>query len=99
MIRHETVPATTRPPPSPMRTIFQGGMSSFLSSFVLHVVVTKDLKRSNDIWVCLNPDYVCTRFFFVYDTSYTCTANTSDSHFKKEIGHAMEYIKAVKAVT
>lgn len=68
-------------------------MSIFIS------VVAKGLKKSNDIWVCPNPDYVCTRFFFVYDTTTTVSTSTDSPEFMKEIDHAMAYIKAVKAVT
>ena len=63
------------------------------------VVTTKDLKTNSDIWVCPNPDNVCTRFFFVYDTTTTVSTSTDSADFKKEIDHAMAYIKAVKAVT
>ncbi len=71
-------------------------------SYVSNVltVVTKDLRgTASDIWVCPNPDYVCTRFFFVYDTSTSVSTSTDSPEFKQEIDHAMAYIKAVKAVT
>jgi len=61
--------------------------------------VTKDLKRSSDtIWVCPNADYVCTRFFFVYDKSIRISTCTTSPEFRREIDHAMGYIKAVKSV-
>lgn len=70
-------------------------------------VVTKDLRKgSTDIWVSLNPDYVCTRFFFVYDDPSLLglkkganSTSTTCPEFRQEIDHAMEYIKAVKAIT
>ena len=70
-------------------------------------VVTRELrKHSSDIWVSLNPDYVCTRFFFVYDDPSMSglrkggnSVSTLESEFRQEIDHAMEYIKAVKAIT
>ena len=63
-------------------------------------VVNKNLRNTKgDIWVCPNPDYVCTRFFFVYDNSMSVNNSTDTPEFRREIDHAMEYIKAVKAVT
>lgn len=62
------------------------------------VITSKDLRRNGDIWVCPNADYVCTRFFFVYDDtlSSTATFDTRKSQCKKEIDHAVEHIRNFK---
>lgn len=74
-----------------------------LKCLALCEVVTKDLRKNNDIWVSLNPDFVCTRFFFVYDksssfSSHSAKTSTSSSEFRQEIDHAMEYIQTLKSM-
>ena len=63
------------------------------------VITSKDLKKNNDIWVCPNSDYVCTRFFFVYDTSTSVSIDTASQKFQNEIDNAMAYINILKGVT
>jgi len=62
------------------------------------VVTAKELKRHGDIWVSPNSDYVCTRFFFVYDEGSVAVANmdTRQSAFRKEIDHAVAHIHAFR---
>lgn len=64
------------------------------------VITSRDLRRNGDIWVCPNADYVCTRFFFVYDDalqlSSIATFDTRKSQCKKEIDHAVEHIRNFK---
>ena len=76
------------------------GPTLYFDPLSYHAVVTKDLRKNNEIWVCPNSDYVCTRFFFVYDKlSSHAKTSTSSPEFKQEIDHAMAYIKAIKAVS
>ncbi|XP_071965677.1 protein mono-ADP-ribosyltransferase PARP6-like isoform X2 [Antedon mediterranea] len=51
------------------------------------VINSRDLKKNGNIWVCTNPDYVCTRFFFVYEDGKVgdLTVDTSQERYSKEI--------------
>ena len=62
-------------------------------------MTTGDLKKTNTIWVCSNSDYVCTRFFFVYDSDVSISTNTATPQFKKEIDNAMTYIETLRRHT
>ena len=63
-----------------------------------HTVVTaKELKKQNDIWVSPNSDYVCTRFFFVYDNDFQALdIDTRQPAFQKEINYAVAHIQAFR---
>ncbi|XP_013379404.1 poly [ADP-ribose] polymerase 6 [Lingula anatina] len=56
--------------------------SNRLSCIALCEVVTSEhLKKHGPIWVCPNPDHVCTRFFFVYEDH---NGQVPDVHTQKE---------------
>ena len=63
-----------------------------------HTVVTaKELKKQNDVWVSPNSDYVCTRFFFVYDNDFQdVNMDTRQPAFRKEIDFAVAHIQAFR---
>ncbi len=62
------------------------------------MVLSKDLKKTGDIWVCPNPDNVCTRFFFVYDErgGHNNELDTRNADFRKEIDFATAHIGRYK---
>ena len=68
--------------------------------YINAVVTSRELKKRGDIWVCSDPNNVCTRFFFVYDESSSNNSqvafDTRQSHCKKEINHAIEHIRSFK---
>ncbi|XP_033107348.1 protein mono-ADP-ribosyltransferase PARP6-like [Anneissia japonica] len=51
------------------------------------VIESKELKKNGNIWVCTNPDHVCTRFFFRYEDGKVgdLTVDTSQDRYSKEI--------------
>ncbi|XP_061826305.1 protein mono-ADP-ribosyltransferase PARP6-like isoform X4 [Nerophis lumbriciformis] len=53
------------------------------------VITTKDLKKHGNIWVCPIPDYVCTRFLFVYENGCVGDVhiNTQDANIHSQILH------------
>ncbi|KAL5481314.1 hypothetical protein EMCRGX_G021450 [Ephydatia muelleri] len=56
------------------------------------VVVSPALKQQGDIWLCSNPDHVCTRFFFVYEAIANQNPINFDTRldvYKAEIDHAI----------
>ncbi|KAK6179519.1 hypothetical protein SNE40_011853 [Patella caerulea] len=78
-------------------TIDQRKNSRFLTSqnitciALCEVITSPDLKKNNDIWVAPNSDYVCTRFFFVYEDGQVGDnqINTQVAKYKKEIVNAV----------
>jgi len=55
-------------------------------------VIDKDIRKSGSIWVQPNPDYVVTRFFFVFTGNNPGSANncnTEDNAFRNEIIQAI----------
>lgn len=58
------------------------------------VITSKDLKKHNSVWVCANPEHVCTRFFFVYDCNardVVPNVDTQKKEFSREILRAVKY--------
>lgn len=56
-------------------------------------VINSDIKKNGSIWVQPNPDYVCTRFFFVYTDANPGNANntsTENDSVIQEIQQAMK---------
>jgi len=49
---------------------------------ICEVITSKCLKKSNSIWVCPNQDYVCTRFFFVYEDGQVCDSSIDTQQSK-----------------
>ncbi|XP_071845856.1 protein mono-ADP-ribosyltransferase PARP6-like isoform X2 [Apostichopus japonicus] len=56
------------------------------------VISSKELTKHNHVWVCTNPDYVCTRFFFVYEDGKVGDqgVDTTQEKYLKEILAACE---------
>ena len=50
------------------------------------------LKKANNIWVMPNPDFVVTRFFFVYkdDLKINLLLNLTDAWIKEQINNAYQ---------
>ncbi|KAM9807717.1 protein mono-ADP-ribosyltransferase PARP6-like [Neosynchiropus ocellatus] len=71
----------------------QLGESRFLQSRNLNcialceVITSKDLQKHGNIWVCPVPDYVCTRFLFVYENGQVGDVhiNTEDAKIQSDI--------------
>jgi len=62
-------------------------------------VIDKDIRKSGDIWVQPNEDYVVTRFFFVYTGHNIGNANqnhTSNGPFKAEIEECYLYHQSAR---
>ncbi|KAM8861771.1 protein mono-ADP-ribosyltransferase PARP6-like isoform 2-T2 [Synchiropus picturatus] len=51
------------------------------------VITSKDLQKHGNIWVCPVPDYVCTRFLFVYENGQVGNVhiNTEDAKVQSDI--------------
>ncbi|XP_077988704.1 protein mono-ADP-ribosyltransferase PARP6-like [Glandiceps talaboti] len=51
------------------------------------VINGKDLRKNGNIWVCPNPDLVCTRFFFVYEDGQVgdSSVDTTVERFQREV--------------
>ncbi|XP_072051391.1 protein mono-ADP-ribosyltransferase PARP6-like [Amphiura filiformis] len=60
------------------------------------VIKSKDLTKHGHVWVCTNPDHVCTRFFFVYEDGKVGDqgVDTTQERYAKEILVAMADCKA-----
>lgn len=54
---------------------------------ICEVITSNKLKKNNSIWVCENPDHVCTRFFFVYENGQVgdSAINTQEQKYLNEI--------------
>ncbi|XP_060598202.1 protein mono-ADP-ribosyltransferase PARP6-like, partial [Ruditapes philippinarum] len=67
--------------------------SSNITCIAICEVITSPLKKNNAIWVCPEPDNVCTRFFFVYEDGQVgdSSIDTQDSIFLKQIQEACGY--------
>lgn len=57
------------------------------------VITSSSLRKSSSIWVCPEPDHVCTRFFFVYEDGQVgdSSINTQEDKYLKEIEAACGY--------
>ena len=57
------------------------------------VIKAPNLKKNNSIWVCPDPDLVCTRFFFVYEdgTVGDSAVDTQKDKYIQEIQSACDY--------
>ncbi|XP_064607545.1 protein mono-ADP-ribosyltransferase PARP6-like [Liolophura sinensis] len=64
-----------------------------INCIALCEVITKELRKSGDVWVCPNSNHVCTRFFFLYEDGQVGNANvdTQQEQFKKDILLACGY--------
>lgn len=54
---------------------------------ICEVITSNKLKKNNAIWVCAEPDHVCTRFFFVYENGQVgdSSINTQESKYLGQI--------------
>jgi len=81
-----------------------GGVNRFLKSdnincIAICEVINSDIRKNGGIWVQPHPDYVVTRFFFVYpgaDAGTATNCNTEDVNFVKEIQEAMQYYQGTR---
>ncbi|XP_064651623.1 protein mono-ADP-ribosyltransferase PARP6-like isoform X2 [Lineus longissimus] len=57
------------------------------------VIMNADLKQHGNIWVAVNPDHVCTRFFFVYEDGQIGDSNidTQLQKYKSDISKAVSF--------
>lgn len=57
------------------------------------VITSRELKKNNSIWVCPNPEHVCTRFFFVYEDGQVgdSSIDTQNDKYLKQIQAACGY--------
>ncbi|XP_062517000.1 protein mono-ADP-ribosyltransferase PARP6-like [Corticium candelabrum] len=55
------------------------------------VITSSDLRKNGNIWVMPKPDYVCTRFFFVYEQGHcqNVSITTDCKAFQHEIERAL----------
>ncbi|KAM9854800.1 protein mono-ADP-ribosyltransferase PARP6-like [Aulostomus maculatus] len=75
----------------------QPGQTRFLQSKNLNcialceVITSKDLQKHGNIWVCPIPDYVCTRFLFVYENGQVgdVDINTQEAKIHREVLNAI----------
>ncbi|XP_029993052.1 protein mono-ADP-ribosyltransferase PARP6-like isoform X1 [Sphaeramia orbicularis] len=71
----------------------QPGQARFLQSKNLNcvalceVIMSKELQKHGNIWVCPIPDHVCTRFLFVYENGQVgdVNVNTQEATIHREI--------------
>ncbi|KAL6064174.1 Protein mono-ADP-ribosyltransferase parp8 [Balamuthia mandrillaris] len=66
--------------------------SNFYCIALCEVINHSSVRKSGSVWVCPEPDYVVTRFFFVYDQGLaynTPNVQTDSSTFLAEIQHAL----------
>jgi poly [ADP-ribose] polymerase 6/8 len=75
--------------------------SGSVGCIALCEVIDKDIRKSGDIWVQPNPDYVVTRFFFVYTTNLANPGGAMSNHtqtnkkFVEEIENAIRYYQNI----
>lgn len=75
------------------------GEARFLTSInltciaICEVILSPQLKKNSGIWVCPEPDHVCTRFFFVYEDGRVSESNidTQQEKYLTEIRKACGY--------
>ncbi|XP_071492772.1 protein mono-ADP-ribosyltransferase PARP6-like [Diadema antillarum] len=80
------------PPTEPKKTSCRFLQSKNLRCIALcEVINSKELNRHGHVWVCCNPDHVCTRFFFVYEDGKVGDqgVDTTLDKYTKEILAAM----------
>ncbi|XP_065910990.1 protein mono-ADP-ribosyltransferase PARP6-like [Dysidea avara] len=71
-----------------------------LTCIALCEVISKDINKSGDIWVCPQEDYVCTRFFFVYERGGSnANIDTRKGEIQQEISHAVSVRRLLKATS
>ncbi|XP_045183345.2 protein mono-ADP-ribosyltransferase PARP6-like [Mercenaria mercenaria] len=68
-------------------------VSSNITCIALCEVITTPLKKNNSIWVCPEPDHVCTRFFFVYEDGQVgdSSIDTQNAKYLQPIKEACGY--------
>ena len=67
--------------------------SQNITCIALCEVIKTPLKQNHSIWVCPEPDNVCTRFFFVYEDGQVGDASidTQNSKYLNQIKEACGY--------
>uniref|UniRef100_A0A673A6N8 PARP catalytic domain-containing protein n=1 Tax=Sphaeramia orbicularis TaxID=375764 RepID=A0A673A6N8_9TELE len=57
------------------------------------VIMSKELQKHGNIWVCPIPDHVCTRFLFVYENGQVgdVNVNTQEATIHREILQVIVY--------
>jgi poly [ADP-ribose] polymerase 6/8 len=68
--------------------------SGSMGCIALCEVINKDIRKSGDIWVQPNPDFVVTRFFFVYTSNITNPGQTAQNNHTQNNKKFVEEIEA-----
>ncbi|XP_041464082.1 protein mono-ADP-ribosyltransferase PARP6-like [Lytechinus variegatus] len=85
-------PVKKLPPVEPKKSACRFLQSKNLRCIALcEVISSKELNRHGHVWVCCNPDHVCTRFFFVYEDGKVGDqgVDTTQDKYTKDILSAM----------